>query len=1658
MRMEKYLTHTDYALWEVIVNGDAPATIASVSGGAEAAIPPKTTEQKIARRNKLKAKSTILLAILDEHLLKSHGIKDAKTVSETHQPIGNLCPQLDNEDLEQIGTDDLEKMDLKWQVSMLTIRVKRFIKKTRRNLNFNGKETVGFDKTKVECYNIYRRGHFARECMAPRSQGNRNGDNTRRVVPVETPANALVVTNAMGYDWSYQAEEGPTDFAIMAFSSSGEGYHAVPPPYTRNFMPPRPDMCFAGLDDFIFKSAMSETVTSVHKTETSASKTSKESMKKPKTVRSRAPIIENWESDSDDDCEIRSSIKQNKPSHAKINLKSDENTWKSIIEQHTYKQGKSVLNNEGKATGQKKVRPVWNNAQRVNHQNLSNNLTHPNFRRNFVLIAVITNSGKVPVNTAKQISPRVATSTSTARYVNTTATRPTVNGAKPSSNIFHKSHSPVKRTFNQRTTPKNNDLKENNNTAKIIKRLMVDLLHLEEVLNEELKFNLFSVSQMCDKKNNVLFTKTKCLVLSPDFKLLDKNQVLIKVPKQNNMYSFDLKNVALSGDHLGKFEGKADEGFLAGYSINRRGLKWLFDIDSLTKSMNYEPVTAGNHTNDDACIEINVNAWKARQEKAFDHEFILLPFMHSNSPLSSSTQSSDDKDTVEVFRNKKDERGIVVRNKARLVAQGYTQEKGIDYDEVFAPVARTEAIKLFLAYASFMGFIVYQMDVKSAFLYGIIEEEVYVCQPPGFEDPYFYNKVYKVEKAIYGLHQAPRAWEQVKQKDDGIFIRQDKFQVTPKTSHLYAVKRIFRYLKGQPKLGLWNPKDSPFDLEAFSDSDYAGASLDRKFTTGGCQFLGKRLISWQCKKQTIVANFTTKAEYVAADNLCEQMLWIQNQMLDYRFNFMNTKIYIDNESTICIGKNPVFYSKTKYIEIRHHFIRDSYKKKLIQCMRTRSFSNLVGESSPNLTSSNPKRCNHRCSKQPFILEESTVDTMADQRTMEELLRAPTEGYGEAIMVLPILAEHFELKHSLINMMTSYQFFRLEKDNPHDHIRWFNKITSIIKYKDVPNSAIKLMLFPFSLVGAAHRWFEKEPPRSILTWEDLVSKFINEFFTPQERQISEMKFLTFNNGPLPSNTIANPKGKLKAITTRSGLVLDGPSVAMPPPFINPEEDERVEETLTDLELVHQRDPLYPNITYPSRMYKQKQQDKDEIQIHKFWQMFKQLHINITLADALILILKYQKMLKALLSNKEKLLELENTPLNEICSAVILKKLHEKLRDPGKFLIPYGFSELKCKALADLAGIARDVFVPVGKFTFPADFVIVDYESNPRVPLILGRHFLRTARALIDVHGEEMIRHDGDDRLTLNMRHDTSSYSNQPKKESINMINIYDDSCEDYIKYLFATSHQSGNPTFSSHTDLTSSEVINLSGSTTSSSIDHLLEEFADELALITFPPGNDDLPFDIESDLRELEYFLNHDPTKEMESIFEDSVDKCNLANPNVDLFDTIPEMFTDEHALDYSPFQKIKESKLLIDEFDLPRSSDFLPFPEYDSFLFEDFFKVDALPSANNEDKVFNPGILIQENLSEDFDPPLYELPFHKEVIGSETLLSFSSKNKENVFKPGILTSKGVRTSLLPELYHQGPKAFKVIKIFESPMKIFPCFYGEDIRILDVPCLHFYPT
>nr|GFA77551.1 reverse transcriptase domain-containing protein [Tanacetum cinerariifolium] len=312
------------------------------------------------------------------------------------------------------------------------------------------------------------------------------------------------------------------------------------------------------------------------------------------------------------------------------------------------------------------------------------------------------------------------------------------------------------------------------------------------------------------------------------------------------------------------------------------------------------------------------------------------------------------------------------------------------------------------------------------------------------------------------------------------------------------------------------------------------------------------------------------------------------------------------------------------------------------------------------------------------------------------------------------------------------------------------------------------------------------------------------------------------------------------------------------------------------------------------------------------------------------------------------------------------------------------ELANSVICNPNEIAKDVFVPVGKFTFPAYFVVVDYESDHRVPLILGRPFLRIAHALINVHGEEMILYDGDERLTLNIKHDTASYSNHPHRESVNLINIFNLLREDCLEDL--VSHkQNGNPTFSLHKEIASPKVIHefhnlkgctflseefpdtdsfneihphfdddpLSGSTTYSA-NSLLEEFADELALISYPSDYDDtLTCDIESDIREIEFLIYQGE----DSDFKDSIDQSVLTHCD-DLFvDPTPEMFTDEQPPDYSfsskfdvydddfleiesdantfdddlfdsEGEKIKDAELLIDKLDLPYDIHF----EYDSF------------------------------------------------------------------------------------------------------------------------------
>nr|GEU82945.1 hypothetical protein [Tanacetum cinerariifolium] len=794
---------------------------------------------------------------------------------------------------------------------------------------------------------------------------------------------------------------------------------------------PKADLSFVGLDNSVFKFKVSETITSVPKIKTNASKTSKDSLEKPKTVRSSAPIIEDWESNI-------------KPSLEKIEFVNARNTTveneNKAEKPRKFSQSPRV-NNKGKMTGQKEIRPVWDNIARVNHQN---RLTHPNLKKNFVLAAVLTKSGQVPVNTANQSSHRAAASAFQPSAAKTNNFNEKVNTAK----VNNVTTAGPKAVVSVTEGNKNNVVKSSACCIWRPKGNLIDHISKDSGSYTLKRFNYvdpqgrLNVSQMCDKKNSVHFIDIECVVLSPDFKLLDESQVLLKVPRNNDMYSFDLKIIVPVGGNQtnGNAGLKSSEDEVAGKKSTEVPRK---------ENEVQDPTKEGDKNDQEKDLRIKKRHLENNLNKNLNDCLVkgklltltvltdLILLVHQLMIVVGSTYVNLG--------------GSIHVNAATLPnADLYTdplmpdledtvdlQDTGIFSgaydDEVEGAVADFNNLELTTV-----------MDVKSAFLYDTIEEEVYVYQPLGFEDPHFPNKVYKVEKALYSLHQAPRAWYetlstyllengfrrgiidktlfikkdkgeltfflglQVLLKNDGIFISQDKyvadilkkfdfssvktastlietnkallkdeeaedvdvylyrsmigslmylttsrpyimfvvcacakFQVTSKISHLHVVKKIFRYLKGQPKLGLWYPRDSPFDLEAFSDSVYAGASLDRKSTTRGCQFLRKRLISWQCKKQIVVSNSTTEAEYVAAANCYGHVSWIQNKMLDYGFKFMNIMIYIDNESTICIVKNPVYHSKTKHIKIRHHFIIDSYEKRLIQVIKIHTDHNVA---------------------------------------------------------------------------------------------------------------------------------------------------------------------------------------------------------------------------------------------------------------------------------------------------------------------------------------------------------------------------------------------------------------------------------------------------------------------------------------------------------------------------------------------------------------------------------------------------------------------------------------------------------------------------------------------------------------------------------------------
>nr|GEV35579.1 hypothetical protein [Tanacetum cinerariifolium] len=1294
---------TDYSLWEVILNGDSPIPMRFIEGVVQP-VAPATAEQMLARKNKLKARGTLLMALPDKHHLptewRTHTliwrnkidlekqslddlfnslkiykaeVKSSSSAStstqniafvssqntdSTNEPVSTVAsvsaasakihvsalpnvdtlsnaiiysflasqynsPQLDNDDLKQIDADDPEEMDLKWQMVMLTVRARQFLQRTGRNLKENGPTLMGFDMSKVECYNCHRKGHFARECS---------------------------------YDWSFQAEEEPTDYALMAFTSSSssnsdnevascskactKAYATLQSHYDKLTN----DLRKSQFDIISYKISLESVEARIlvyQQNETVFEEDIKllnfdvqlrdnaflrQKFEKAKQERDDLKLkLEKFQTSSKNLSQLLASQTNDKTELGYDNqvfttsMFDCDEMFSSESDIHMpaspkydrYQSGEGYHAVPPPYTGTfMPLKPDAPNVNKTIHTAFNvklsptkpeKELSHTHRPSAPIIEDWVSNSEddyaaelpqNAPILTKSKLVPLTA-----ARPITTAISHPHVTRLRPAKTIVTKPHSPHRRHITRRPTPKPSNFPPKVTTVKAPKgnpqhalkdkgviysgcsrhmtwnmsylfdfeainggyvafggnpkggkitgkgKIRTRKLDFDDVyFVKELKFNLFSVSHMCDKKNNVLFTDTECIVLSLEFKLPDENQVLLRVPRENNMYNVDLKNIVPFGDlaclfaketldesnlwhrrlghinfktinklvkgnlvrglaskafennhtcvackkgkqhrascktmlvssvsqplqrtlieaartmladslllipfwaeavntacyvhnrvlvtkthnktpyelllartpsigfmrpfgflvtilntldPLGKFDGKADEGFLVGYSVSSKtfrvfnsririvqetlhinflenkpnvagsGPTWLFGVqeqfdaekageDNVQQYVLF-PLWSSNskgpqNTDGDATFEVKEPEFEVEKpesevyvspsssaqtkkhddktkreakdkshvelstgyrnlsvefEDFFDNNInevnaagtpvptggptygkssYMDPSQYPDDPnmpaLEDITYSDDEEDvgaeadftnletniavslipitrvhkdhhvkkiigdlssatqtrsmtrvvkdqsgltqinnedfyicmfscflsqeepkrvhqalkdpswieamqeellqlkmqkvwvlvdlpngkrvigTKWVFRNKKDERGIVVRNKARLVAQGHTQEKGIDYEEVFAPVARIKAIRLFLAYATFIGFMVYQMYVKSAFLYGTIEKEVYVCQPLGFKGPDYSDKVYKVVKALYGLHQAPRA-------------------------------------------------------------------------------------------------------------------------------------------------------------------------------------------------------------------------------------------------------------------------------------------------------------------------------------------------------------------------------------------------------------------------------------------------------------------------------------------------------------------------------------------------------------------------------------------------------------------------------------------------------------------------------------------------------------------------------------------------------------------------------------------------------------------------------------------------------------------------------------------------------------------------------------
>nr|GEW18100.1 hypothetical protein [Tanacetum cinerariifolium] len=1036
-------------------------------------------------------------------------------------------------------------------------------------------------------------------------------------------------------------------------------------------------------------------------------------------------------------------------------------------------------------------------------------------------------------------------------------------------------------------------------------------------------------------------------------------------------------------DHLGKFDGKADEGFFVRYSLNSKafrvfnsrtriveenlhirfsestpnvvgsGPNWLFDIDVLTRAMNYEPIVTGTQSNgfadpksshDDGSKPSSddgkkVNEDLSKESKCNDQEkeenvnstfnvnivnVASTNDVNADGGIISSKLSFDPNmpalEDVGIFdfsSDDKDDGAVADMNNLDITIQvsptpSTRIHKDHPLDKVigdFHSATQTRKMSKNLEEHGFVSSIQQRTNHKDLqnclFACFLSQEEpknvIYALKDPSWmeamQEELLQFKLQEelciaFEKFMHEKFQMSSMREhtfflelQVKQKKNGTFISQDKcvakilkkfrftevktvstpmetqkplikdkdgeevdvhmyrYQVNLKVSHLYVVKRIFMYLKGQPKLGLWYPKDSLFDLVAYIDSDYARANLDKKSTTG--EQLTECKLPLSPHAQVLLEGHVR--HYPGHTGKPKAIYWLK----------------------ICGGDPRVQ--------------RDG----LGGCLRSRAWI----------------EAEHAL---PHFLEPSaycnklriTHSDVEDTRTMPELLQAPTEGYGDAV-IPTILAKNFELKVRLLSLVTSGQFHCFKRDDPHSHIRWFMKITYMLKYKNVPHDAIKLMRFPFSLEGAARTWLEKEPPRfSELHQIDAFYNALTQFDQDSLNATADGNIL--NRTPRDALTIIENKSKVRTSRNKPVVSKVNTTTSSSSPFLDITALIGNVKELVLMNIANQQASVKAveetSVTCggPHPYYECLDTDSNTFNASATTRTYNQggLELCMALADLGVSI--------------------------NLMPLFVWKKLSLPDLTPTRMT-----PELPTRSFPYPAGIAEDIFVQVGKFTFPANFVFVDYDTDPRIPLILGRPFLRTTRALVDVHGEELILRDGDEKMIFHAD-STPKHPHKHGNESINMINFTDITCKDRFPKVLKFK-KSNHPTSGSTTPL-----CDFSPSLTPfETSDSLLDEFTDELALFDpFPPGKEDNNFYFEANPREIEYLLNQDPLTEF----------------NIETIDPILKKFTAEPALDYLPPAGDEDDDL----FDLNSNNN-----KWKKLLYGDCYKdIDSEKDKNKDTKM----------------------------------------------------------------------------------------------------------